>query len=114
MSFENEIKRFQATFKLLDELLGESAFKSYDAEMDKFTGKVLVGAYEAILSGLKNNLQYYLEHKEVLKQRIKDMHQDRKFIESKGQGIRAVTRIKTLHTFGQEYYCVTPGCTNES
>ena len=114
MNFEEEIDRFRLTFKLIDELLGESAFKSYDAEAEKFTGKVLVGAYEAILSGLKNNLEYYLQHKELLKQKIKDMHKDSDFIASKGQGIRAVTRIKNLHTFGQEYYCVTAGCTNES
>lgn len=114
INFENEIERFKTTFKLIDDLLGESAFKSYDAETGRFTGKVLVGAYEAILSGLKNNLDYYLQNKQLLETKIKDMYREPKFIETKGQGIRAVARIKILHTFGQEYYGEITGCTNES
>ena len=56
----------------------------------------------------------FLQNKELLETKIKDMYQERKFIDTKGQGIRAVARIKILHTFGQEYYGETTGCANES
>lgn len=47
--------------------MGENAFKRYNPEKDTHCGPVLVGAYEAIVPGVSENIEYYEKNNAMLK-----------------------------------------------
>lgn len=104
IDYDAEKETFQKTFDLLFEVMEESAFKRYDSEKEKNTGAVLVGAYEAIIPGLSDNLTQYSENSKDLKDKINKMYFDDNYINSTKRGIRPVSRIKKLASFSKEYF----------
>lgn len=104
IDFEKEKELFEKTFDLLYEVMDENAFKKYDKEKNKSYGAVLVGAYEAIIPGLTDNIEYYLEHKEELKEAIKDLYGKEQYLAATKRGIRPVGRIKRLVEFSKENF----------
>ena len=94
IDFEKEEELFKKTFDLLYEVMGENTFKKYDKEKGKSCGAVLVGAYEAVIPGLTNNIEYYLKNKEQLEQAIKELYYTEQYLAATKRGIRPVARIK--------------------
>lgn len=99
-----EKELFTKTFSLLNEVMEDYAFKKYDENKRKHIGAVLVGAFEAIIPGLTDNLDYFLSNKTELRDVISKMYSDEKYLEATRRGIRPVSRMKKLTTFSREYF----------
>lgn len=104
IDFEKEEELFKTTFDLLYEVMGENTFKKYDKEKGKSCGAVLVGAYEAVIPGLTNNIEYYLKNKEKLEQAIKELYDTEQYLAATKRGIRPVARIKKMVEFSKENF----------
>lgn len=104
IDFEKECDLFKKTFDLLYETMDENSFKKYDTDKGKSCGAVLVGAYEAIIPGLTNNIDYYQENKAELVQLIKNIYSADAYLTSTKRGIRPVGRIKRLVEFSKENF----------
>lgn len=87
---------FKRTFKLIFDTMGENAFKRYNPEKDTHCGPVLVGAYEAIVPGVSENIEYYEKNHEMLKKCIDDIHTSKEYNDATKRGVRPVARIKKL------------------
>jgi uncharacterized protein with ParB-like and HNH nuclease domain len=103
---EEDLKVFERVFNLLYSLFDESAFKKYDYSKEKFLGPVLVGAYEVIIPGLVNNLDFYerTENHNKLVELIKSIYNQEQYLESIKRGVRPVTRLKRLAQFSRELF----------
>ena len=95
--------KFNRTFKLLNELLGEDSFKKYTE--DKHKGAFLVSAFQGIASGIYMNIDY-VEKKQpkTLVERIRKFYDTNMYIESTKKGARAVPRFKDLTLLGKEFF----------
>jgi uncharacterized protein with ParB-like and HNH nuclease domain len=104
-NLESEIDTFKRVFKLLNSVLGGDSFKKYNPEKSKFEGMFTQTAFEGILPGLANNIDYYEDQgKTLLKQKIIDMHSEKDFKKAANRGVRALTRIKKLIEFSNSYF----------
>ena len=97
---------FERVFKLVYDVMGENAFKKYDSEKQSHIGPVLVGAYEAIIPGIADNIDYYETHKDDLRNKIDLLYSNEGYLEATKRGIRPVSRIKKLTTLGREVFDV--------
>lgn len=102
-SDENQ-KLFQRVFSLLNEVLGECTFKRYDTEKKQHSGVTLVGAYEAIISGMTQDVQYYEQHHDVLKAKLEGLYAQDAYCKATKRGTRPVSRMKQLIAFGRKYF----------
>lgn len=106
IEFDKETVMFERVFKLIYEVMGEQAFKKYDRAKKNHLGPVLVGAYEAIIPGLSDNLDYYECHREELKERIDGIYSKNEYSEATRRGIRPVSRVKKLAALSRESFDV--------
>ena len=104
IDFDKEEELFKKTFDLLYEVMDENSFKKYVKEKNRSCGAVLVGAYEASIPGLTDNIDYYLENKSELEQLIKELYGTEQYIAATKRGIRPVGRIKKLVEFSKENF----------
>ncbi|MCD8020643.1 MAG: DUF262 domain-containing protein [Clostridiales bacterium] len=104
IDLEQESALFAKTFKLLYDVMDENAFKKYDAEKEKSCGAVLVGAYEAIIPGLTDNIMFYSENHELLKDCIQKLYGSAEYIAATKRGVRPVGRIKKLVVCSKESF----------
>lgn len=93
---EKDEEIFQKTFKLIFDVMGENAFKRYNPEKGVHCGPVLVGAYEAIIPGVSENVEYYANSQEILKECIDNIYISTEYQEATKRGVRPVARIKKL------------------
>jgi uncharacterized protein with ParB-like and HNH nuclease domain len=106
INYDSDRQLFKRIFCLLYELFEDSAFKKYDYEKNKFTGPVLVGAYEAIIPGLIDNLDFY-EQKDnhaSLIDLVKGIYKEVNYLDAVKRGVRPVTRLKKLANFSRELF----------
>lgn len=104
IDFEIEEPLFRTVFDLIVNHMDDNTFKKYDREKSKNTGAVLVGAYEAIVPGLVENIQYYSQNVDELKRKICAIYEEEDYLAATKRGIRPVGRIKKLATFSKEYF----------
>lgn len=104
IDYEKEEVVFKKTFDLLYEVMDENSFKKYDQEKSRSCGAVLVGAYEAVIPGLTENIDYYMENKADLEQMIKDIYSADSYLAATKRGIRPIGRIKRLVEFSKEIF----------
>ena len=64
----------------------------------------MVGAYEAVIPGLTNNIEYYLKNKKKLEQAIKELYDTEQYLAATKRGIRPVARIKKMVEFSKEIF----------
>lgn len=101
---EENKKIFQGIFSLLNQVLGECTFKKYDPEKNKRSGVALVSAYEAIISGLTQEIQYYEQHHDELKAKLDELYVQDAYRIAVKRGTRPVSRMKQLIAFGRKYF----------
>lgn len=106
VDFSEEECVFKKVFDLIVETLDEGAFKRYDKEKQKSTGAVLVGAFEAIIPGVAENIDYYQDNKEELVKRVRDIYDKEGYLTATKRGVRPVGRIKKLVAFSKEMFRV--------
>jgi uncharacterized protein with ParB-like and HNH nuclease domain len=89
-------KKFNETFALLKSLEGENVFKRFDGQ--KFKGKFLESAFEAISVGIAENMHTYTlpDDESFIKERIRELHGDDVFKRYTGSGSNARTRIPKI------------------
>ncbi len=104
INYQEECERFKKTFALLYKVMGEDAFKKFDEEKNAHSGAVLVGAYEAILPGVVENLDYYSDNETELSRKIDSLYKSEMYLEATKRGIRPVSRIKKLSKISREYF----------
>lgn len=104
IDFEKESEIFKETFDLLYEIMDENAFKKYDKVKKKSCGAVLVGAYEAIIPGLTDNIDYFKSRKQDLESIIQGLYSADSYIAATKRGVRPIGRIKRLVEFSRERF----------
>lgn len=93
---EKDEEVFKNTFKLIFDVMGENAFKRYNPEKKMHSGPVLVGAYEAIVPGVAENIEYYENNPEKLEKNINSIYTSTEYADATKRGVRPVARIKKL------------------
>lgn len=98
-SRRSQARKFNRTFKLLAESLGEDAFKRYDGT--RFLGGFSVSAFETISLGVGENVDAWEKEEAAnpgaLTEKVIEWWSDIEFRSGSGSGIRASTRLpKTL------------------
>jgi hypothetical protein len=97
------LTRFIFELALLDQATSEDTFTKYDGT--RFKGKFLDSAYEAITTGLRENIDdYSTQDIELLKTKIQEMWSESDFIYNIGTGSRARTRMLKMIEFGKKYF----------
>ncbi|MFF2394749.1 DUF262 domain-containing protein [Nocardia sp. NPDC058114] len=101
-----EAARFRRTFKLLNETLGEDAFKRN--ENGRFLGAFSVSAFETISVGIGENIALWEAAEEAspgaLKKRIEEWWKNSNFRGGSGSGISASTRLPKTLPFAREFF----------
>jgi len=100
-----EIEIFKKVFDLLHEVLENNSFRKFNATKELFEGAFLQTSFEGIIPGLANNLAYYeVNEKDILLQKIKQMYSNHQFREISKRGNKALSRIKNMIEFSNEYF----------
>lgn len=105
-NWRNETEKvFLKTFALLNEALGEDAFKKYNKEKKSGTGAVLISVFEVMAIGLGYALR---SGKIVSPEVVRDVHhslwENKNFTSAGGSGISAKTRLPKTLKIGRELF----------
>lgn len=94
---------FKRTFTLLNQALGEDAFKRFDGHA--FKGKFLESAFEAVTVGLASNIGAYEDGDlELIRQKVQELHGAEIFQRFTGSGTNAKTRIPNIVPFAKHFF----------
>ncbi|MBQ6519109.1 MAG: DUF262 domain-containing protein [Anaerolineaceae bacterium] len=96
LDLDNNELIFQRVFQLLSSVMGEDSFKKYDPSKQSHIGPVLVGAFEVIIPGLVDNLEFFENNPAYLKEKIDNLYLSNEYIDASKRGIRPVARIRKL------------------
>lgn len=100
-----EIEIFKKTFDYLSETLGEDAFKKYNVIKSKFEGSFSNASFEAITSGLAENIEKIRnKNKEEFINQIIEIYKDERFNNASKRGVKAITRFKELTKLSKGYF----------
>ncbi len=99
--FEKNEEVFRYTFKVLAEATGENSFKKYDITKNKFTGALIIPAFEIITPGIASS---YPHHVADIEQTIKNIWQDEIFLKYSRPGQSASLRIPKLVPLGRQKF----------
>lgn len=103
--FENVKSHFFHLFNLLYSTFGEDVFKKYYQEKDRFQGKFLESAFEAITVGLSHNIDDYSSSDlQTLKDKVIALWYEPEFINNSGSGTNASMRIPKIIPFAKKYF----------
>ncbi|QTA84982.1 DUF262 domain-containing protein [Desulfonema magnum] len=102
--FQSEKEKFEKIFTLLNNALGEDAFKKFDGK--RFKGKFLESAYEAITVGLGTSSDDYEtgQDEELVIQKIQNLWKNKDFLNSIGSGTNAKVRLPRIIPFAKSYF----------
>ena len=102
--YTNIKEKFFKTFTMLNTILNDKSFKRYDGT--KFKGKFLESAFESISIGLASNIEAYSlpQDKDLMIEKIQNLHSDEIFKRYTGSGTNARTRIPNLIPFAKTYF----------
>lgn len=104
-NIDTEIGIFKRVFDLLHEVLEDDSFRKFNVVKEAFEGAFLQTSFEGIIPGIANNIDYYeTEGKGKLKSKISNMYTDPQFIEISKRGNKALSRIKAMIEFSNEYF----------
>lgn len=102
---DNEISIFKRVFILLNEVLNKDTFRKYNVEKQVFEGTFLQTAFEAILPGLANNIDYYEDKgKTLLRPKIIQMYSEEDYTNAAKRGNKALPRIQSMIEFSNQYF----------
>ena len=107
IDWQEEEEEFNKTFSLLNESLGDKAFKRWDG--NNFGGKFLMSLYETIAFGVSQNIdeisdQIRGDQKIFVISRAKDLWADPFFEKNSGAGIRGTTRLSNLLPMAKGFF----------
>jgi hypothetical protein len=108
---QSERKRFDFIFSELNMALGESSFRRYYPDDDRFVGAFSVSAFEAVTSGIARNYESWTDvqadtRREEFRKRVKAVWADEVFGARSGGGKRSNYRIPYMVTVGERLFRV--------
>lgn len=104
-NLDKEILIFKKVFDLLYEILGENSFKKFNSNKGDFEGPFLQSSFEAICTGLANNIEYYeTDGKQILKSKIESLYSHDEYLEHSSRGKKALTRIQGMIEFSNSFF----------
>lgn len=95
-------EKFYRIFKLLSELFGENAFKRL--KDDKYKGPILISAYEAIIPGVYNNIDYWEANMELLRRKVVQLYNQPQYENATRRGVRPLDRMCQLIEFSRTWF----------
>jgi hypothetical protein len=100
---------FKRTFDILNQTTGDSSFKRYKSEQDRFLGGFLLSAFEVIALGIGHNYQNYqnIPATDKISGLIKHIWSDSTYKNWSGAGVNAVRRLPYLIPLGRKVF--SPG-----
>ncbi|MFE3326058.1 DUF262 domain-containing protein [Streptomyces sp. NPDC059176] len=93
---------FQRTFRLLNEKLGEDAFRRFNGE--KSLGPFSISSYEFVTSGVSANIDFWEEHADKLAQKVHSVWGASEFRENSGTGVSPRRRVPRLILNSRRYF----------
>ncbi|GAB3231731.1 hypothetical protein [Pseudaeromonas pectinilytica] len=99
---------FKQTFTLLNNTLGDKAFKKWDGQ--QFKGKFLISLFETISNGVQVNYNEITsieppeEQNNFILNKIKNLWSEQTFTNNSGAGVRGTTRLANLLPFSVAYF----------
>jgi Protein of unknown function DUF262 len=100
---DNWARRFKATFDLLQEQLGDEAFKRFSVAKGRHEGGFLVSQFEAVACGVAWNLDRKSLRKD-LAQGVADIWRQKEFTDWTGSGVTAARRLRRIVPFAREHF----------
>jgi hypothetical protein len=98
-----ETDAFVKTFAGIRRTIGESAFRKFVPQKQRFTGGFSISAFEILAIGLSSNLNKAATiTKDEIRAALSIIWSDAEFISSSGSGIRASTRIPVTVSLGRK------------
>lgn len=94
--------KFIKIFEILNMAYGENVFKRY--QNGKFKGPVLLSAFEAIIPGIYDEIEYWEEHIDLLKEKIIKIYNQEEYISATRRGTRALDRMCQLIEFSRMWF----------
>jgi len=104
-NIDEEILLFKRVMDLLDDRLGESAYKKYYDGKGVFEGQFSNSSFEAITAGLALNIDLQ-EAKPAIQfvEKISSMYLEEGFLEFSTRGVKAIQRFRGLNNFSRTYF----------
>lgn len=103
---QEEEKAFKTTFGLLNNALGDDAFRRYDKARKRFVGGFSVSSFEAVGLGVGYNYKKVEAAPAGIPEKVKSIWSEPEFYNNSGSGIRASTRIPKIVPFGRKLFTV--------
>lgn len=98
-SFKND---FTKVFKILNNVVQENAFKRF--QDGRYKGAFLMSAFESIVPGLLENVEYWESHQDNLEQKIKLIYEQLEYIDATRRGVRPIDRMTRLVSFSKRWF----------
>jgi hypothetical protein len=104
LNFKEFKNQFEATFNVLNRILGDKSFKKYNGF--DFKGKFLESAYEAISVGVSSNIKSYNfpTDDDLLLDKVKALYSQDGYNDTSGSGSNAKSRIPKLLPFAKNHF----------
>lgn len=93
---------FGRTFRLLNETLGEDAFRRFNGT--KSLGPFSIACFEFVTSGVSANIDFWEANKSVLADRIRSVWASPEFRENSGTGVSPRTRVPRMILNSRRYF----------
>ena len=100
---------FEETFALINDAVGDSAFRRYDTVKLRFMGGFSVSAFETVTAGVYANLSAWkampaVQRNPLLEELIAQIWSDADFRDNSGSGIRASTRLPKTIPYARRHF----------
>ncbi len=103
-SWDSTQDLFKRTFKLINEQVGEDAFKRYNLSKGVFYGGFIVSAFEMIALGIAKKIDYWEEHRAGIREKIVECWQKISDDNITWKGYNAAGRLPKTISVGQEIF----------
>ncbi|MDV6288452.1 hypothetical protein R2F25_13100 [Streptomyces sp. UP1A-1] len=97
-----DVALFQRTFKLLNDQLGEDAFRRFNGT--KSLGPFSIASFEFVTSGVSANIDLWEGNAERLAQRVRSVWSAPEFRENSGTGVSPRRRVPRLILNSRRYF----------
>lgn len=106
---DNAEGQFRGTFALLDECLGEDAFRKFEVSSKRFVRSFLLSSFEATALGVRHNLAALTrmgadDRRSFILRQVQAMWASECFLNNMGSGVTPARRISNLVPFGHQHF----------
>ncbi|MCU7613336.1 DUF262 domain-containing protein [Chryseobacterium sp. GMJ5] len=103
-NWEDIKDNFERTFNLINEQIGENAFKRYSIQKQVFNGSFIVSAYEMIAINIAKNIEYWEQNRNQVKTKIIECWEKIDNESISWRGYNAAGRLPKTISVGEEIF----------